>query len=171
MKVRDAKLAGGYRRETPQAPPGQSVRPARSVLGLMTGAQTKSDRDSLCRHCHVAPPDSGFSCCAPCRETRRDVARKLRQHRRTNRLCMTCGAAAAPDATYCERHLAYYRSYDRGPRQTIRAERRASRRADGWCVMDGCQNHPAKDGGAYCETHLRWYRDYRRQRAAKETKE
>lgn len=153
------------RYEIPSQMTGTSVRRGRSVLGLMRAAITPGavrERDpTLCHQCNSNPREHGFSRCDSCRAKLRKQARELRAYRRSHRLCATCGAPAAADRSLCKRHLAYYRDRDAGRGQVARADRRMSRKADGWCPEDGCDQRP-EPGRTYCPTHLAWYLEMHR---------
>ena len=148
---------------------GTSVRRGRSVLGLMVASTPETSKDDLCRRCHVAPRALGSAtACETCREIRREGDRRLREYRRREHLCMTCGAQAVPERSLCQRHLDYFAERQRTGGSAQRAETRESRRADGWCTMDGCANRGTHPGAPYCAEHLAWYREYHRTHKPKE---
>lgn len=154
-------------REIPSAARGQSVRPGKSVLGMMVASQTSSGRAALCTHCHAREPAEDRTKCAECLETIRERERATREHRRRNRLCLTCGAAAEVERHYCAAHLAWYAERQKTKGLAERTLRRTARRILGQCTNDGCPERATRPGAPYCAAHLAQMRDWHRAERAR----
>lgn len=104
-----------------------------------------------------AEPDGDHAACRACREAdRKRWARKRPQLLEAGR-CLTCTAPAKPGRTLCEKHLEIQASKAK--------RRRARRRAEGLCTVDGCKWRPTGDHVLCIKHRLEMRERYRQDRS------